>query len=143
MGRRRGAGGGGAGGGGMTLVTHTRLITGPLHPWRGGGTQVLNGYLLPFVWAEWKRSMPNLGAVTSFESNKEGRSTSNTNLIRVVTWKKCLFSLYFAKCMILHGMLCGRIPVTFAYNFALRKYDYRGRWYATLYRWKKGVVKEN
>ena len=28
-------------------------------------------------------------------------------------------------------MPCGRIGVTFVYNFALRKFDFRGRWSAT------------
>ena len=54
--------------------------------------------------------------------------------MRVVTCKMYLFSLYFVKYMIfiIHEMLFGRIGVTFGYNFALRKYDYRGRWSTTL-----------
>ena len=50
------------------------------------------------------------------------------DLIRVVTCRICLFSLYSAKYMIFitYEMLYGRIGVTFMYNFASRKYDLRG-----------------
>ena len=38
-------------------------------------------------------------------------------------------------------MLFGSMGVTFVYNFALRQYDFRGRWSATPK--NRGAVKEN
>ena len=40
-------------------------------------------------------------------------------------------------------MLYGIIGVLFVYNFALRKFDFRGRWSATPKNTNGGEVKEN
>ena len=55
------------------------------------------------------------------KAEKGGSKLQTKNQIRVVTnCKMCLFS-----------MLYGKIGVTFVYNFALRKFDFREPWSAT------------
>ena len=51
--------------------------------------------------AEWSGGgeRQNIGAVKSFEGKKGGGQLQNKKLIRVVTCKMCLFSLYFVICM--------------------------------------------
>ena len=60
----------------MVGLLYKTLDRGVFHPGgRGGGTQVLNGYLLPN--SPGSRGGQNLGVVNSFEGQKRGCSTFN------------------------------------------------------------------
>ena len=56
-----------------------------------------------------------------------GRQLQAKNLIRVITCKMCLFSLYFLNYMIFITRNAEKIGATVVYNFVLRKFDFRGR----------------
>ena len=94
----------------------------------GGGGALRYQTATPCQTAAWRGSgeCQNIGAINSFEGKKSG--AVNFKLI----CKMCLFSLYFMKYLMLitlHALLNNWSP--FVYNFALRKFDFRGRWSAT------------
>ena len=71
-----------------------------------------------------------IGFVQGYEELKWGISKLNplcNGPLRAVACKMCLFSFNFVKPCMLYGM----IGVPCLYNFALRKFDFRGLWSVT------------
>ena len=94
------------------------------HPLGGGGGALRYQMATHCQKAAWSRSgeRQNLGAVNCLEGKKGG-----SQLVRCVCFCSILNILYW-----LHEMVYGRIGLTFVYSSALKKYDFRGQWSATL-----------
>ena len=74
------------------------------------------------------------GWSTPLKAKKGGGRLQTKNQIRVVICKMCLFLLYFVNYMIFMSskLRYDKIGVIFVYNFALKKFNFRGRWFQTL-----------